>query len=69
MSRKKRKKESNKNLLEMQCSPKCNYFPDMTCDCFKYDENNVKRRNDGKKFICSYDGHEIKSWYEKCPLK
>lgn len=71
MSRRSRKKKIIKGKIEltMQCSPKCNYFPDMTCYSYKYDENGLKRRNDGKKFICAFDGHEIKSWYDKCPLK
>lgn len=53
----------------MQCSVNCNYFPDMTCYNFEYDKNGIKRRSDNKRFICAFDGHEIKSWYDKCPLK
>lgn len=55
--------------LEMQCSPNCTYFPNMEVLSWKYDENNLKKRTDGKKFICGFDGHTIKNWYDKCPLK
>lgn len=53
----------------MQCLVTCNYFPDMTCYNFEYDKDGIKRRSDNKKFICAFDGHEITSWYDKCPLK
>ena len=58
--------EENK---EMQCSPKCMYFPDMTCTHWEYDKEipNVKRRVDGKVFKCEYDKHIITSWYATCP--
>lgn len=70
---KKQKSGNNKgsinNYKKMTCKVTCTYFPNMDCDSWKYDEDGIKRRNDGKKFICLFDGHEIKSWYDKCPLK
>lgn len=71
--RNRKKKDKNKlDIPENQikqtqgspCSPKCLYFPDMTCNDWKYDEEipYLKRRSDNKKFICGWDGHEIKNW-------
>lgn len=59
------------NKMEMQCSPKCMFFPDMTCINWEYDKENpnIKRRKDNKKFKCIYDGHIITSWYAPCPKK
>lgn len=59
----------NSKKKEMQCNPKCTYFPNMECYHYEVDKNGVKRRADGRKFICGYDGHEIKDWYAVCPLK
>lgn len=58
------------NKIEMQCSPKCIFFPDMICTDWEYDKDNpnIKRRKD-KKFKCIYDGHIITSWYAPCPKK
>jgi hypothetical protein len=56
---------------EMQCSPNCIFFPDMTCYDWEYDKDNpeIKRRKDAKKFKCAYDGHIITNWYSPCPQK
>ncbi len=51
----------------MKCSPNCTFFPNMECKKWDYDDTGLKRRTDNKKFICGYDGHEIKSWYDECP--
>lgn len=58
-------------FTEMQCSPYCMYFPDMSCSDWKYDDNNseIKRRADHKQFRCAYDGHIITNWYAPCPKK
>ena len=57
--------------VKMQCSPYCNFFPDMTCNNWVYDENdpNIKRRKEKKEYICGYDGHVITNWYLPCPKK
>lgn len=55
---------------EMSCTPICPFFPIMeSCVEWEYDENKpyIKRRKTKKNFICGYDGHIIKSWYEECP--
>ena len=59
------------NKMEMQCSTKCRFFPDMSCSEWEYDKDipYIKRRKDGKKFKCGYDGHVITSWYSPCPKK
>lgn len=51
----------------MACDVKCTFFPDMTCRSFTIDENGIKRRNDGKQYICGYDGHIITDWTSPCP--
>lgn len=55
--------------MTMQCSPKCRYFPDVTCTKWKYDEENpyIKVRQEKKDYICGYDGHIITNWYSPCP--
>lgn len=72
--RNRKKKDKNKLSISKEnqidqanngpCSPRCLYFPDMTCNDWKYDEEipYLKRRSDNKKFICGWDGHEIKNW-------
>lgn len=58
------------NTLNMNCSPKCPYFPDVYCTEWKYDETqNAKVRKEHRDYICGYDGHIIKSWYSSCPKK
>lgn len=52
---------------KMNCCPNCTYFPNMDCKSYKLDNLGVKRRTDGKQFICGYDGHIIISWYAECP--
>lgn len=52
---------------QMKCSPNCAYFPCMECKTWTVDEDGVKHRADGKKFVCGYDGHLITSWYDECP--
>lgn len=69
MSRRKNKRNRKEIAKQIQCSPRCNYFPNMECYHYDIDESGLKRRADKKKFICAFDGHEIKSWYDKCPLK
>lgn len=56
-----------KILPGMKCNPNCTYFPNMECKSWRFDKDNIKRRTDGKEFICGYDGHKIKSWYDECP--
>lgn len=69
MSENNLKKQEQIQNQPMKCSVQCMYFPDMTCNSWKYDEKdpNIKRRDDGKQFVCAYDGHVIKSWYDTCP--
>ena len=59
----------NKENNQAKCDVHCIFFPDMTCSSWKFDEKEpyIKRRDDGKQFICAYDGHVIKSWYDECP--
>ena len=59
------------NNKEMKCSPKCMFFPDMSCQHWVFDDEipYVKRRKDNKVFKCIYDGHIITSWYDACPKK
>lgn len=56
--------------LGMKCNPYCTYFPNMECREFKFDSEGVKRRAVKiPEFICGYDGHCIKSWYDECPME
>lgn len=57
------------HTLNMVCSPKCIYFPNMDCSEWEYDSNihYIKRRAKEKQWICGYDGHIIKSWCAPCP--
>ena len=59
------------NKMEMQCSPKCKFFPDMGCSEWEYDKEiaYVKRRKEKREFRCVYDGHVITNWYTPCPKK
>ena len=80
MSRKnKQSKKINKNKenksevkKEYQCNVRCTYFPNMECLSWEYDKEKpyIKRRTDGKEWICGFDGHIIKDWFDnECPLK
>lgn len=57
------------NPPKMVCSPTCQYFPNMECNEWVYDDNVlfIKRRKEEKPYVCGYDGHIIKSWYAPCP--
>lgn len=55
------------NKYNMKCTPECTYFPCMDCRDWTIDKDGIKRRVDGKEYVCGYDGHLIKSWKEECP--
>ena len=50
------------------CHPDCLWFPNMDCSVWSFDEDGVKHRADNKEFICGYDSHPIKNWFEPCPF-
>lgn len=55
-------------MKKMNCNVKCPFFPkNSDIIDWKYDKNGLKRRKNPIPFICGYDGHIIKSWYEECP--
>ena len=62
--------ETQSNVIpSYTCSPHCTYFPNMDCKFGEWytDSEGIKRRNDGKTFVCGYDGHTIISWFDPCP--
>lgn len=72
MSRKQIKKQENvKNdeCNQMKCHPSCPFFlvPEGNNE-WEYDPkiSYLKRKKTNKKYMCSWDGHEIVSWYD-CP--
>lgn len=66
-SRKKEKKVETYVPTTHKCTPNCPYFPDMTSDNYRMDENGVKYRYPPKVFRCCFDNHPI-AWDVTCPL-
>ena len=69
--RKTQTKQPTSHIAEMQCSPHCPYFYN-NGDYVDWEYNKdtcLKVRKNPKPFLCDYDGHDIKSWYDKCPMK
>lgn len=50
----------------MSCNPNCPYFSGGNKAVqYKYDEFRTKKSK--TKFICEFDGKQIKTWEKECP--
>lgn len=55
-------------LNAMNCTPSCMYFPnEVEVIDYTLDENGLKHRKDKAQWICGFDNHLIKNWYDECP--
>ena len=53
---------------EYKCNPTCPYFSNPENPLWKWNEEHTyKVPINPFNFICRYDGHIIKNWYDDCP--